>query len=95
MDIVCVPYEIENANDRMKTSSLTFWAAAPKGPLTYAFTQGEISPSPPPSPVYPPPRGPNPSFEAHIPALRLQSQPQGLNPSPEAQIAAWRLKSQP
>ena len=55
----------------------TFWAVAPKGPMTYAFTYAEFSPSPPPPPPsssssYPPPSTP---FEAHILALRLKSQP--------------------
>ena len=48
-----------------------FWAAAPKGPMTYAFTQEKIL-------LLlllllllrPPPRGPNSSLEAQILALR-------------------------
>ena len=51
----------------------TFWAAAPKGPMTYAFTYAEISP--PPSP-YPPP------------AFRLETQPLSPNFNPKAQILA-------
>ena len=43
----------------------------------------------------PPPRGPNPSLEAQIPASSLKSQSPGLNPSLEAQIPVLRLKSQP
>ena len=34
------------------TDHVRFWAAAPKGPMTYAFTYAEISPSP--SSSYPP-----------------------------------------
>ena len=51
------------------------WAAALKGPMTYAFTYAEISP-PPPSPPSPLPQPPGPylSLEAHIPALRPKSQ---------------------
>ena len=47
-------------------ASIPFWAAAPKGPLTYAFTQEKflllllLQ-------CTPPPQGPNPSFEAQIP----------------------------
>ena len=82
-----------------------FWAAAPKGPMTYAFTQGKffllLQRTPPlasslraqilPDLCFhicrnfsfssfsfffvPPPRGPIPSLEAQIPALRLKSQP--------------------
>ena len=58
-------------------SILTFWAAAPKGPMTYAFTHGEISPPPSPPPAYPPSPQPPCSFlslEAHIPASRSKSQ---------------------
>ena len=47
------------------------WAAAPKGPMTYAFTWGEISP-PSPSSAYPP--GLNPGFEAQFPVSRIISQ---------------------
>ena len=47
-----------------------FWAAAPKGPMTYAFTQGKflllLLCTPP---------GSNPSLEAQIPASKLKSQP--------------------
>ena len=66
---------------------LPFWAAATKGLMTYAFTQGNfllllllLQRTPP--------RGPNPSFEAQIPAWRLKSQPRGSNPSLEGQIPA-------
>ena len=67
----------------------TFWAAAPKGPMTYAFTQEKflllllllllLHPSTP--------------FEAHIPALRQKSQPWGPNSNLEGQILASRPKS--
>ena len=63
----------------------TFWAAAPKGPMTHAFTYAEIYPPSPAPPLPPPsPRGPNPSLEAQIPVSRLKSQPQGANPSLKA-----------
>ena len=61
-----------------------FWAAAPKGPMTYAFTQEKFLLLRPSTP-----------FEAHILALRLKSQPRGPNSSLKAQILALRLKSQP
>ena len=71
---------------------LLFWAAAPKGLMTYAFTHGEISPFPP---VYPtPPLRPYSSIEAQILDSRPKSQPWGLNPRLEAQIPGSRLKSQ-
>ena len=83
----------------------SFWAAAPKGPVTYAFTYAEISPSSP-SLTTPPhikapipasrfisqPLGPNPSFKAQIPASKLKSQAQRLNPSFKANIPG--LKAQ-
>ena len=80
----------------------TFWAAAPKGPMTYAFTQGKFLLLLLLLRLYPPPletifedRGPNPCLEAQIPASRPKSQPRGPNPSLEAQIPALRPKSQP
>ena len=69
---------------------MRFWAAAPKGLMTYAFTYAEISPPPSSSPsLYPPP------LEVQILALRLKSKPQSSNPSLKAQIPALKLKSQP
>ena len=52
-----------------------FWAAAPKGPVTYAFTQGKFLL------LLRPPRTryPNSSLEAQISALRPKSQPWGPN----------------
>ena len=63
-----------------------FWAAAPQGSMTYAFTHmGDfllllllllLRPSPPQIPVSRPKfqsRGPNPSLEAQIPASRPKS----------------------
>ena len=51
-----------------------FWAAAPKGPMTYAFTQEKILLllllRPPPLRPKFKPRGPNSSFEAQILASR-------------------------
>ena len=72
---------------------LPFWAAAPKEPMTYAFTHmGNflllllllLLRTPPP-----------PSLQAHISAWRPISQPGGPNPSLEAQIPSSRPKSQP
>ena len=75
-----------------------FWAAAPKGLMTYAFTQGKfllllllLLHTPPPRFR---PRDPTPSLKAQIPASRPKSQPQGPNPSLEAPIPTLRLKSQ-
>ena len=75
-----------------------FWAKASKGPTTAtcAFTQGEISPSPPsPSstPPYPQRWDSNPSLKARIPSLKPKSQPQGPNPCLEIQISTLRPKS--
>ena len=72
--------------------SVPFWAAAPKGPMTYAFTQGEIFSS-------------SFSFSSSffsIPPLasKLKSQPQAqitfssLNPRLRAQIPTLWLESQ-
>ena len=59
-----------------------FWAAAPKGPMTYAFTHiGEIFPPSSPSP-------PSTPFKAHILALGPKL-PQGPNPSHEAQYPTF------
>ena len=74
------------------SSFFPFWAAAPKGPMTYAFTQEKflllllllLLRTPPDS---------DPSLQAETPALRLKSQPLGPNPSLEAQILASRPKS--
>ena len=70
----------------------SFWPAAPKGLMTYAFIHmGNFLlllllllriPLPP-------------NLKAHIPALRLLSQPRGPNPRREAQIPTSRPKSQP
>ena len=66
----------------------TFWAAAPKGSMTYAFTHmGSFllllllcTPPPPASRPISQPGGPYPSLEAQIPVLRSKSQPQDPNP---------------
>ena len=67
---------------------VAFWAAAPKGSMTYAFTHmGNfllLLRTPPP-----------PSLQAYISAWRPISQPRGPNPSLEAQIPPSRPKSQP
>ena len=69
--------------------SLHFWAAAPKGSMTYAFTyMGHFLLLLLLLLLRPPPL--NPSLEAHIPVSRPKSQPQGLKPSLEAQIPALR-----
>ena len=67
----------------------SFWAAAPKGSMTYAFTHmGNflllllLLRTPPP-----------PSLQAHISASRPISQPWGPNPCLEAQIPTPRSKS--
>ena len=62
-----------------------FWAAAPKGPMTYAFTQGKFLLHFQCTP---------PRFKAHIPGLRLKSHAQGSNTRLKAQIPGSRLKSQ-
>ena len=54
-----------------------FWAAAPKGPMTYAFTQGKFLLLRTSTPL-----------EAHILVLRLKSKPWGPNSSLKAQIQA-------
>ena len=59
--------------------STCFWAAAPKGPMTYAFSHRMISILSSFSFFSVPP------LEAQIPASRLKSQPQGSNPSIKAQ----------
>ena len=64
-------------------SPFPFWAAAPKGPMTYAFTYAEIFPKS----VHPP------SLEAQIPVPRPKSQSRGPNPIRKAQILASRPKS--
>ena len=69
-----------------------FWAAAPKGSMTYAFTHIRdfllllpfLLCTPPHPPALRPisqPRGPNPSLEAQIPTSRPKSPPQGPNSS--------------
>ena len=81
---------------------LYFWAAAPKGSMTYAFTlMGNFllllllcTPLPSASRPKSQPQGPNSSLEAPIPTLRLKSQSRGSNLSQEAQIPASKLKSQ-
>ena len=60
-------------------------AAAPKGPMTYAFTHGEISPSSPPPSVPPHP-------EAQILAVRPIFHPRDPNSNLEAQNLALRPK---
>ena len=70
-----------------------FWAVAPKGSMTYAFTHmGNFLLF---SFVPPPPSGLYLSLEAHIPVSRPKSQSRGSNPSFEAKIIASRPKSQP
>ena len=72
--------------------SVAFWAAAPKGPMTYAFTQGEIFSSFFSS-SFSSSFSVTPSFE-----LKLQPQAQitvsSLNPRLRAQIPTLWLKSQ-
>ena len=63
-----------------------FWAAAPKGSMTYAFTLLLLLLLPLPS---------NPSLEAQILVSRTKSQSGGPNPHLEAQILASRPKSLP
>ena len=75
--------------------SSPFWAAAPKGPMTYAFTNAEFFP-PSPSMSPPPPPASRPKFQpwTQISSLRPKFQPQRSNPSLEAQFPAWSLNSQ-
>ena len=78
--------------------SYPFWAAAPKGSMTYAFThRGNFSSSSSfiPLPLKSQPRGQNPSLEAHILASRPKSHPRDPNPNLETQILALTSKSQP
>ena len=65
-----------------------FWAAAPKGSMTYAFTQGNflLLLRTPPSPK---PPGPYLSREAHIQASGPKSQSGGPNPNLKAQIPPY------
>ena len=64
----------------------SFWPAAQKGSMTYAFTQGNflllllLLRTPPTSRPISQPHRPYPSLEAQIPVLRSKSQPQGPNP---------------
>ena len=59
-----------------------FWAAAPKGPMTYPFShRGNFS-------FF------SSFFFFSVPPLRLKSQPQGSNPSPNAQIIVSSLRAQ-
>ena len=84
------PTHTHTNNSNCSIINTRFWAAAPKGPMTYALTYVEISPPPSSSPsLYPPP------LEVQILALRLKLKPQGSNPSLKAQIPALKLKSQP
>ena len=81
---------------------IPFWAAAPKGPITYAFTENSPSSSPYTPhfleariPTFRPkfqPLGSKFSLEAQNPASRLISQPQGPNPSLQALIPALRRR---
>ena len=60
-------------------SYVLFWAAAPKGPMTYALTHmGDFL-----------------LLLLLLLLLLRPPPPQGPNPSPEAQILVWKLKSQP
>ena len=61
-----------------------FWAAAPKGSMTYAFTQGNFLPLLLLLLVLL--RTPPPHLQAHISASKPISQPRGPNPSLEAEI---------
>ena len=71
----------------------SFWAAAPKGSMTYAFAHIGVFFS-----VHPVTRSksqspnPNPSLKAQISATRLKSPPLSSNPSFKAPIPASRLK---
>ena len=78
----------------------SFWAATPKGPMTYAFTHmGNfllllllllfllLRPPPDLKPRFQPP--------AQIPALGVIFKPQGFIPSVMAPFPASRLQSQP
>ena len=75
---LCIHYFVQFSFDSALSSFLStclfilstcpFWAAAPKGPMTYAFTHREISPPPSPSPP-----SPSTPFEAYILVLRLKS----------------------
>ena len=78
--------------NKWATTQCHFWAADPKRPRAYAFTQRRFSH---PSYSKSQPQGSNPSPEALIPASRLQSQPRGSNTSLKALILASRLQSQP
>ena len=75
--------------------SVPFWAAAPKGPMTYAFTQGEIFSS-----SFFSFSSSSSSFSVPPLASKLKSQPQAqitvssLNPRLRAQIPTLWLKSQ-
>ena len=62
------------------THSFTFWAAAPKGLMTYPFTQGSFLLLLLHYPHPPPPPGSYLSLEAQISILRPKSQPQDPNP---------------
>ena len=88
---------------RLVGRSVPFWAASPKGPMTYAFTHmGNflllllllllliLLLRPPPLTSKPPPQPP-----AQIPALGLISKPQGSIPSVMSPIPASNLQSQP
>ena len=80
--------------------SVTFWAAAPKGAMTYAFTHmGDfllllllLLLRPPPL-IKSQPLGLNPNLKAQILAARPKSQPWGPNPNLRAQLSALRLKT--
>ena len=72
---------------KMVAYLMLFWAAAPKGSMTYAFTHGEISPSSPSSSAYPPL-----ALETQLSALRAISQPRGPDSIPENKIPASRPK---
>ena len=73
--------------------TLLFWAAAPKGPMTYAFThRGNFSSSSSFSSVHPLEpqiqlRSPKSSLKAQIPALKTQ------NPASTLKFQPWRPKS--
>ena len=65
---------------KLRSMITIFWAAAPKGPMTYTFTKGKIFFSS----VNPPPLNPGLDevqlrLEAQIPISRLKSQSRGLN----------------
>ena len=113
MSLRVVTYDVKEEHDKNSNSSfsqrlspsssivapLPFWAAAPKGSMTYAFTHtGDflllfLLLCPPP--LKSQSRGQNSSLKAKIPVSRPKSQSRSPNPSLEARIWALRLGSGP